>query len=233
MSSRIGRGPWARALGAALVPDDATPEAINGEELWRRGAVEDLRIDVGHISARVDGCKATLTAPTIPPRIWAAMVSYARNRGPVEKAVRGELQSLQLQHLLAQDWDEPLVPTGGGSRSCSCHARPHCEHLAALAHATAHAIDGDPSLLLRWRGSEALAVDEVSPGRSPAPRGEIPPEPWVGGPPSTQTVARSSGSVAKRLGASGIRVGQRDLADVLDRAYQAFGTSRSGDPASR
>ena len=51
MSSRIGTGPWARALGTALVPDDATPDAVRGQELWRRSAVEDLRIDVGQITA--------------------------------------------------------------------------------------------------------------------------------------------------------------------------------------
>ena len=88
MSSRIGTGPWARALGTALVPDDSTPEAIRGEELWRAGAVE-LRIEVGQITARVGECVVTLTAPTIPPRIWATVTSYARNRTPLEKGVRG------------------------------------------------------------------------------------------------------------------------------------------------
>jgi len=82
VSSRIGRGPWARSLGTVLVPDDSTPEAIRGEELWRQGAVEDLRIETGQITARVEGCTVTITAPTIPPRIWDAMVRYAQNRGP-------------------------------------------------------------------------------------------------------------------------------------------------------
>ena len=36
MSSRIGVGPWARVFGSTLVPDEATPKAIRGGELWLR-----------------------------------------------------------------------------------------------------------------------------------------------------------------------------------------------------
>src|SRR5258708_6141415 len=88
---RIGKGPWARAFGAALIPAESDPVGVAGRALV--DSVEDLRIEPGLITARVGGCTVTLSAPTIPPRIWSAMVSYARGRGALEQAVRGEVQS--------------------------------------------------------------------------------------------------------------------------------------------
>jgi hypothetical protein len=49
-------------------------------------------------------------------------------------------------------------------------------------------------------------------------------DPWVGGelPPPGPPRAMPVGAVLKRLGPSGIRVGEGDLVDVLQRAYEAF-----------
>ncbi|NUR75136.1 MAG: hypothetical protein HOQ28_02465 [Thermoleophilia bacterium] len=224
MSSRIGKGPWARALGAALVPDDTTPEAIRGEELWRRGEVRDLRIEPGQITARVEDCKVTLTAPLIPPRIWDAMVSYARGRGPLEKAVRGELQSVQLEHLLTQDWDAPLVPAAGALVArCTSAENDGCPHLAALAYAVAVAVDTAPSTLLRWRLGGEIAAGVRQP-EDPVQNADA----WRGAelPRTEQESGRQSESVVKRLGTAGIRVADADLAKVLAQAYAAFGSPK-------
>ncbi len=50
-------------------------------------------------------------------------------------------------------------------------------------------------------------------------------DPWWGGDPPALARApmRSSGSVPRRLGESGIRAGDEDLVDVLARAYEALG----------
>jgi uncharacterized Zn finger protein len=223
VSSRIGKGPWARALGAVLVPDDTTPEAIRGEELWRRSAVRDLRIDVGQIFARVEDCTVTLTAPTIPPRIWDAMTSYARNREPLGRGVRGELQSVQLAHLMTQDWDEPLVPLRSTLVSvCTCDPGTSCEHVAAVTCALAASIDADPTALLRWRGVARDRPAAVEPTALDAEAGK---DAWRGSPvPSgSPDVRRQTESVPKRLGAAGIRVADADLVDALGVAYAAFG----------
>jgi uncharacterized Zn finger protein len=216
VSSRIGRGPWARALGTRLVPDDATGEAIRGEELWRRGAVEGLRIDVGQITARVDECAVTITAPTIRPRVWDAVVSYSRNRGPLAQAVRGETQSMQLDHLLAQDWEEPLVPESVVS-SCSCDGAGSCVHVVATTYAVTAAVDDDPGVLLRWRGAlPSAGVDAAAAQTSE--------DAWRGAPaPASPPELRGRAeSVLKRLGPSGVRAGGEDLADVLSKAYEAL-----------
>jgi uncharacterized Zn finger protein len=216
VSSRIGRGPWARALGTRLVPDDATREAIRGEELWRRGAVNGLRVDVGQITARVEECTVTITAPTIRPRVWDAVVSYSRNRGSLAQAVRGETQSMQLDHLLAQDWEEPLIPAGVVF-ACRCDGTGSCPHVVATTHAVAAAVDADPGVLLRWRGALPSAGAD-------ARAAETNEDAWRGAPVPTSSpeLRGRAESVLKRLGRSGVRAGGEDLADVLSKAYEAL-----------
>jgi uncharacterized Zn finger protein len=217
MSSRIGKGPWARAFGAALVPDESTAEAQRGKQLAREGAVHDLRIEVGLITADVEGCKVTLSTPRVPERIWTAMTRYARNRGGLEQAVAGRTQSVQLEHLMTQDWDEPLVPAAM-VRTCSCSDAGMCVHVAALAYTTAERIDLDPKALLTWRGCA-----NQMPARKPEEPVAVS-DPWAGSRPPAlaQPQSRPAGSVPHRLGPSGVLFRGLDVVDVLKEAYRAF-----------
>ncbi|MBA3841811.1 MAG: hypothetical protein H0X39_04190 [Actinobacteria bacterium] len=195
------RGPWARAVLAAIAGDTAmAPE------------VDSLEVKVGSVVAHVGECTVTLRAERVPQRIWEAMVSYARGRGALADAVTGKTQSSHLQHLMAEDWEEPLVPRARMiRRACSCDEGGACEHVAAVGVAFADAIDEQPVLLLRWRG---CILDEVVTGG----------DPWAGGelPAPGEVRAFPPGAVLKRLGRSEIMVGEQDLADVLERAYEAF-----------
>ena len=195
----MSRVAWSRALVAALGGESALP-------------VADLRVEPSLVTARVGECRVTLSAPTIPPRIWAAMASFARGRGVLEQAVRGEVQSEYLAQLLEHDWEEPLVPPRRAVvQVCSCDEDGGCEHVAAVVAAFAEAIDGDPKLLLRWRGVAGEAAAEGA-------------DPWRGGelPELPPAPRRPPDSVPKRFGASGIRVGDEDLVEVLVRAYAAW-----------
>jgi hypothetical protein len=199
---RVGTGPWARAFAAAVALEDNTPTA----------GVESLRLEPGLITAHVDGCAVTISAATVPARIWSAMTSYARNRGALEQAVNGETQSVQLEHLMTQDWDEPLVPRPDAIlRTCTCDAGGTCEHVDTVARAVVDEIDRDPATLLRWRG----CFD------APAPSAD---DPWAGGEPPVLAAggSRPLQSVLHRLGPSGIAVGGEDLVDVLGAAYAAL-----------
>jgi uncharacterized Zn finger protein len=226
VSSRIGKGPWARAFGALLVPDESTAEALRGKDLWLAGAVRDLRTEPGLITATVDGCAVTLSTPTIPPRIWAAMTSYARGRGALERAVNGEVQLVQLESLMTQDWNEPLVPRPGALvRTCAC-ADERCEHVAALGYAFAEEIDRDAALLLRWRGCgdgrPGLRQEEAG-GSLDAARED----PWRAGgslPASRPARPLADAAVLRRLGVSGIAVAESDLVERLLPAYAVFTT---------
>ena len=197
------RGPWARSVSTA-VTGDARPAL----------RVDSLDVEVGRVRARVDGCDVSLSAEPVARASWAAMVRYARGMGPLEQAVAGRLQSTHLDHLLAEDWGEQLIPRPGQiRRDCSCDEGGACEHVAAAGVAFADAIDEDPSLLLRWRGCVEGPASEIDHG-----------DPWAGGPLPEPGPRRALpvGAVLKRLGPSGISVGDDDLADVLLRAYEAF-----------
>ena len=231
--ARIGEGPWSRWLASAVVPDESSARAERGRELARAGAVSDVAVGPGSISARVAGSSGgsyavSLEAAPIPGRTWAEAVRAARGRSILEPGVEGAAQSVHLAHLLETEQREPLVPPTGSIRSsCTCPDRERssvCKHVAAVAFTMADAIDRDPALLLRWRG--------CAPVEPPASRSG---DPWLAGPLPAPRSPRAlpPGIVVKRLGRSGIRVGGRDLADVLEPAYRAFGATARRGPEPR
>jgi uncharacterized Zn finger protein len=226
MNERIGKGPWARLLASAVLPDEGSSLAERGRALVRLGAVRDLIVTTGVVTGRVGDCDVTIGAEPVPPRIWAAMTRSARGNGQLETAVEGREQSVHLEYLMTADWEQPLVPrTTALARHCTCGGAGGCEHLAALAYAFAQEIDRDPSILLRWRGCEE-AQEEAEPAVANAPA-VIPEDAWEAGPLPAPRPLRPlpTGAVLKRLGPSGLRVGGTDLAELLQRAYASFAAS--------
>jgi uncharacterized Zn finger protein len=236
---RIGRGAWARLFATSVVPDEGSSTAALGRALAGGGNVHTVGVGEGTLSAIVDGGRGdeydvTITAAAVSPRIWSAIVRFARGNRVLEAGVEGREQSVHLEHLMTEDWGEPLVPRARAiGRTCTCGARA-CEHLAAFAYVVADQIDEDPSLLLRWRGCIAVEpvekeadepepeeVAEVAEVAAPAR------DPWLGGPVPEIHRPRPFpvGAVMKRLGPSGLRVGGGELADVLQRAYASFAAS--------
>ena len=51
-----------------------------------------------------------LAADPVAPRVWAAVIGSPRGRALFEAAAAGREQSLQLEHVMTVDWDEPLDP---------------------------------------------------------------------------------------------------------------------------
>jgi hypothetical protein len=178
-------GPWARAFLEAL-PDGVTH--LEGSD-----TVSELRIEPSLITARVEDRSVTLSAPPIPPGVWAAIAAQ----------VTPDRQSAELAQLLEHTWEEPLVPA-------LVHDGAD-EDVVAVAGAVAAEIERDPSTLLRFRGYEARrAGDDDDAWRG----AELPPLP----PPAR----RPPDSVPKRFGASGIPTAEGELVEVLVRAYRAF-----------
>ena len=232
---RIGNGPWARLFATAVVPDEGSSTAELGRMLARGGNVHTVSVAEGRFAAEVstgiaDEHTVTITSAPVSPRIWAAVSRFARGNRVLEAGVEGREQSVHLEHLMSEDWDEPLVPrTQDVRRDCTCGVDA-CEHIAALAYVIADEIDRDPSLLLRWRGcSEVRAEADEAPIPDvvvTAPSDD----PWAAGPLPALPPLRPFpvGAVMKRLGPSGLRVGGNDLADVLQRAYESFAASGRG-----
>jgi hypothetical protein len=219
---RIGAGPWSRWVASAVVPDESSARAERGRDLARSGAVHSVRVTPGSVAARVVGSKGaeydvTLATTIVPASTWTHVTRAARSRPLLAPGVEGTSQSIHLAHLMETEHREPLVPPSRSIRaSCTCPDREHgvvCKHVAAVAFVVAHAIDTDPTVLLRWRG--------CAPAAAPASRNA---DPWQAGPLPTPRRPRSlpPGAVVKRLGRSGIRVGSEDLADALEPAYRAF-----------
>jgi uncharacterized Zn finger protein len=219
---RIGKGPWARLFATAVMPDEGSSVAEHGRRLLRGAAVGELKVEVGKLSAEVDGDQVTIAAEPVPPRIWAALALSARNTPQLEAAVQGRTQSVHLEHLMTMDWERPLVPrTRELTVRCTCGHR-RCEHVAAAAYAFAEEIDRDPGALLRWRGVDA--VEAPAPEPEPLEVETVPPEAWEAGllPKPRPLRPLPVGAVLKRLGPSGLSVGGDDLVDVLERAYAEF-----------
>ena len=225
---RIGRGPWARWLATSIVPDEGSPRAERGRILARTGHVHSVTVDEREITARAIGSagaeyRVALAADPVSPRVWAAVIGSARGRTLFEAAAAGREQSLQLEHVMTVDWEEPLIPPRRSvRRSCTCPDADRdgaCKHVIALAYVVADAIDHDPSLLLEWRGCTAESSGQQG-ERRVGPEGD----PWVAGPVPVPGPARALpvGSVLKRLGASGLVVEGVDLRDALEPAYAAF-----------
>jgi hypothetical protein len=225
MSSRSGHGPWARLLASAVVRDEGSALAERGRALVRDGEVGPVEVVQGTLAAQVAGCSVAITAKPVPPRIWAAMARFARGNRPLEEAVEGRAQSVHLEHLMIEDWSEPLVPRPYElGRSCTCdHEGEPCEHVAALAFAVADEI-------LRWRG--CVAAPELP--AEAAPESPVEPaidltddDPWRAGalPEPRPLRPLPVGAVLKRLGPSGLDLRGEDLADVLQRAYVSFAES--------
>ena len=224
---RIGRGPWARWFATAVAPDEGSPRAERGRVLARTGYVHSVTIARGEITALVIGSagaeyRVGLAADTVPPRVWTAVVGSLRGRSMFEAAAAGREQSLQLEHVMTVDWDEPLIPRSGSiRRSCTCpdiDRTGACKHSMALGYVVANAIDKNPAVLLEWRGCmkevEAVlaAVDPPTSDR------------WEAGPLPELDEPRALpvGSVLKRLGPSGLVIDGVDLRDALEPAYVAF-----------
>ena len=232
---RIGQGPWARLFATGVVGDERSTSAARGRALARAGAVHTVAVSEGTLAGRVeeDGVDRVveISAEPVPPRIWAAASRSARGNPQLEAAVEGRTQSVQLEHVMAVDWEEPLVPAARSlRRSCSCDAPIPCAHVIALAYALADRLDREPSLLLRWRGcTEAAAVEAPEPEPEPEPIvpsdeiWEAPASPPELGPRRPLPTA----AVLKRLGPSGIQVGAKDLVEVLERAYASFAAQRT------
>jgi hypothetical protein len=195
-------GPWSRSFLAVVAGNAERPELH----------ARELRIEPGLITAEVEGCEVAITAPLIPARIWRSLERFAVGMGPLEEAVQGKVQSVHLEHLLEEDWDETLIPRRGQiTRACSCDPTGECEHVVAAAYAFAEELERVPGVLLRWRGVTGAADS----------RAHVVIDPWRGRAIDVQREPRRmpTHTVLKRLGSD---PALPDGVATLRRAYDVL-----------
>lgn len=199
-------GPWSRSFLAAVVGNAERPDL----------EVRNLRIEPGLITAEVEGCEVTLSASPIPKRTWESIKRFAKGMGALEDAVTGRVQSVHLEHLLEEDWDEHLIPRRSAIwLKCSCDDQI-CAHEVALVYAVADEIESKAVALLRWRGiSGEDSAREVT-------------DPWRGHDVRVRTSPRRmpSYAVLKRLGPTAPEQVPDELRHVLRGAYDRLRPSR-------
>jgi len=233
---RIGHGPWARLFASAVVGDEGSSVAERGRALARAGAVHSLSVAPGELAACVVGSdgvehRVTLTAPTVPPRIWSAVGVSARHNAKLAAAMKGREQSVHLEHLMRFDWTAPLIPGRTDlERTCTCRKTERCEHTASFAYVVADQIDSDPSMLLDWRGCGVRGAEDVERGSEPRPPEPSIGEDWHAGhlPPRRSLRPLPVGAVLMCLGPTDLRIAGGDFADALRRAYESFAQAQAG-----
>ena len=170
----------------------------HGRSYARQGRVEDLELDGGSVTARVQG---SLKAPYLVRMLfgqlkasdWRPLLRQLGEEGDVGGSlVRGEFPP-EVEAAFAR-MGVSLFPSGPGDlrADCSCPdpANP-CKHVAAVFYALGSEIDRDPFVLLRLRGLERAALLEGLEGTPAARAAEV-------APPSAEEVARRKDKLARR-----------------------------------
>lgn len=156
-----GASSWSERWLAAVAPTEAGARRHfhRGADLARRGRVGELDVVAGRIRARVHQDRVrpydvTLRVAVPDEAAWErAVAALARQLRHAASLLVGELPP---------DSDEVLAATGvrllpGADEvtvACTCEARDACVHAAAVHHAVAAALGGDPLLLLQLRGRD-------------------------------------------------------------------------------
>jgi len=155
----IGESWWSKRFLDALKAVADTSRLGRGRSYARTGQVMDLRVHPGRVTARVQGSRAQPYAVRLDLKPFTDAQWEQAER---ELAA----QALYLAALLAgempRDVEQAFAAVGlslfpaapGELRSdCSCPdwANP-CKHVAATYYILAEAFDGDPFLVLAWRG---------------------------------------------------------------------------------
>ncbi|WP_217145935.1 SWIM zinc finger family protein [Streptomyces sp. AC627_RSS907] len=165
-------GPWGILWIAALESPSRRDSRDSGHAARlgrartyaRRGAVGDITVRTGELSARVTGSgrrpyRVTLRVPELPEAdVDRLLKAWTDDVDAAAELSRGELGEATARIAVAAD--EPLVPRPGlTDYACTCPdwGSP-CKHAAAVSYQYARAVDSRPDALLLLRGHRLDAV---------------------------------------------------------------------------
>lgn len=167
---------WSRRFVEVLESYGLGARMQRGRRYARTGQVMSLDISAGLVAAQVQGSRrtpylVTIAAPTPTQRQWQVIDAALRERiGLAAHLLAGEVP-MELEEVFEQA-RSPLFPRRWADlrARCTCpdSANP-CKHVAAALYVFADQLDGDPWLLLEWRGRTR---DDVLASIGLAPDGE-------------------------------------------------------------
>jgi uncharacterized Zn finger protein/superfamily II DNA or RNA helicase len=164
-SGGYGRTWWGAQWLQALTQIDHENRLPRGRSYANRGAVLDLQVQGGSVSARVEGSRpkpydVTIAVPATPAADAARLVKrLAADAGLIGRLLNRELDPAVLH--AAQQLKIAVFPARWSDLAmrCSCPdwAVP-CKHLAAVIYLLSQQIDGDPFLVFSLRGLDLAAL---------------------------------------------------------------------------
>jgi uncharacterized Zn finger protein len=158
---------WIVALESPRGPDSGQAARLDRARTYaRRGAVGDITVRTGELSARVTGSrhrpyKVTLRVDELPEAEADRLLeAWAADADAAAELSRGELGEATARIAVAEDI--ALVPGPGLiDYACTCPDWGFpCKHAAAVSYQYARAIDARPDALLLLRGHHLDVVRE-------------------------------------------------------------------------
>jgi uncharacterized Zn finger protein len=249
LKARTARGPiaqtwWSRRFVAVLEDIGLGNRLQRGRSYARKGQVISLDVDVGMVTARVQGSRPRpyrvrigITAFGKPE--WAKLErALAASAWYSAKLLAGEMPEDIEEVFAAQGL--PLFPAAAQelSMDCSCPDwEVPCKHIAAAFYLLAEAFDDDPFTILAWRGrdrDDLLANLQAARSGGP-PAADIADR---AGTPLAECLdsyfaaqadiaapsrpATTSGSVLSQLPRVSVVIRGKALTDLLEPAYARF-----------
>lgn len=160
----FGKTWWGKEWLNALTSIDYDNRIPRGATYARRGAVTEINVDGGNISARVQGTRRTpykisITVPSLKnEQVGLLLDALAEQPLLVSRLLNNELDPKVMD--IARSLNIKLFPSSWRdlSMSCSCPdwAVP-CKHLAAVIYMLSREIDNNPFLVFQMRGVDLVS----------------------------------------------------------------------------
>jgi uncharacterized Zn finger protein len=174
--SRIATSFWGKAWCDTIESfRDYEYRLERGRSYVRHGAVVDLRIAPGEVTARVNGSvlyRTKITITPTPPAKWRAICADCTGRiDSLVELLQGRFSKPVMERLCNQD--SGLFPRPSEIKfSCSCldHASM-CKHVAAVLYGIGARLDHSPELLFRLRAVDETALFDLDAAQPRARKG--------------------------------------------------------------
>lgn len=176
---------WSKRFVEVLESFGLGSRMQRGRRYARSGQVLSIEVSPGLVVAQVQGSRRTPYLVSVRSALptaaaWAELEATLRSKvGFVARLLAGEVPAEMEEAAQAAGLD--LFPTAWSDLTATCNCpdwENPCKHLAAVLYVFADRLDGDPWLLLAWRGRAREEVLAHLGGNAPGGRSDGLPAWW-------------------------------------------------------